>query len=63
MPTGREREQTEREAAAKAEQKKPGDVGPEEEEEKAQGRSFFSKMKDNAMKVVKKLIEEEEDER
>jgi cell division protein FtsA len=63
VPTGREREQTEREAAAKAEQKKPGDVGPEEEEEKAQGRSFFSKMKDNAMKVVKKLIEEEEDER
>ena len=65
VPTGRERELTEKEAAAKAEQEaaKAAEVAQEEEEEKAQGRSFFSKMKDNAMKVVKKLIEEEEDER
>ena len=65
VPTGREREQTEKEAAAKAEQEaaKVAGTAQGEEEEKAQGRSFFSKMKDNAMKVVKKLIEEEEDER
>ena len=49
--------------AEEQEAAKAAEVAQEEEEEKAQGRSFFSKMKDNAMKVVKKLIEEEEDER
>lgn len=63
VPTGREREQTEREAQQKAAQEaqKAREIQEVDEEETDNGSSLFSRMKAQIIKVGKRLIEEEED--
>lgn len=63
VPTGREREQTEREAQQKAAQEaqKAREKQEDDEEETDNGSSLFSRMKAQIIKVGKRLIEEEED--